>query len=205
MSTNIRCICVFITVMISGCALQPGIRPVTDPAMRFRGNGYSALPPQGKDWYIQQHTPYVVNFAKLSPENMERYHTFAATVMGMKPEAQNVNSPSEFSKAIEQLLVRTLTEGRFRLMSIKVAPYGAEGSYCSQYDIVQEERDNPSAPGVVLEITAHGFFCLDVSSDFMINASYSERKPQGSKSFLDIALKQEADGFLKDVVVTPLR
>lgn len=98
-----------------------------------------------------------------------------------------------------------MTEERFRVISAKTGPFGPQGSYCAQYDTVNEERDNPGAPGVVLEMTAHGFYCLDASSKFVINASYSERKPQGSESFLDDALKQEAEGFLKDVMFTPLR
>jgi hypothetical protein len=39
----------------------------------------------------------------------------------------------------------------------------------------------------------------------MIHAFYSERRPQGSESFLDEALKAEAEGFLANVVFTPLR
>ena len=194
-----------VAVMCSSCALQPSFRPVTDPTMRFSGTGYSALPPQGKEWYIQHHSRNPVVFLKLFPEKMEKYHTFGAMVMVMTWEVKNVHSSAEFPNAIKELFLARETKGRFRLISIKVAPFGSQGSYCSQYDTVYEERDNPKAPGVTLEMTNHGFICLDVSSKFLIDAAYSERRPQGSGSFLDDALKQEAEGFLKEVIVTPLQ
>lgn len=203
---------VFVTVfsVITGCAMQP--RLVTDLTKRYTGNGYSALPPQGKDWYIQGHGPNIVVFNKLFVENMdsyqtfmESYQTFAAAVMVMKPEARKVDSSAEFPKAIEQLLTNMHGVGsRFRLISLEVAPYGPPRSYCTQYNLVQEEQNNPGAPGIVLEITVHGFVCLDISSKFMIRADYSERKTKGSKSMLDDALKQEGEGFLKNIIITPL-
>jgi hypothetical protein len=190
--------------LMNGCAMQSTLRPVTDPTMRYTGNGYSALPPQGKDWYISYHGSNAVNFGK---PPADKYHTFAATIMVMMPEAKKVDSSVEFPKAIEHLMTETLggDGSRFRLISLNVAPFGPQGSYCSQYDFVQEERHNPGAPGVVLEITAHGFVCLDASSEFMVRADYSERKIKETESMLDDALKQEAEGFLKDVILTPLR
>lgn len=200
---------VFVIVfsVISGCAMQPAPRLVTDPAMRYTGNGYSALPPQGKDWYIQYHGPNAVIFNKLFVEKMDSYQTFAANVVIMKPEAKKVDSSAEFPGAIEHLMTETLAGvgSRFSLINLEVVPFGPQGSYCSQYDLVQEERGNPGVPGVVLEITAHGFACLDKSSKFIVRADYSERKIKGSKSILDDALKQEADGFLKNVIFTPFR
>lgn len=200
--------------VITGCATQPKIRPVTDLTMRYTGNGYSALPPQGKDWYIQYHGPNAVVFNKFIVDNMgsyetfmDSYQTFAANVVIMRPEAKKVDSSAEFPEAIEHLMSRTLggVGSRFRLISLEVTPFGSQGSYCSQYDLVQEERNNPGAPGVVLEITARGFACLDESSQFIVRADYSERKTMGSESMLDDALKQEAEEFLKDVIITPLR
>ncbi len=207
MHANIRWIQACLVAMtISGCALQPVIRPVTDPTTRIRGKGFSVLPPQGKDWYIAHQAPNGVNFGKISPDKlkymMDKHHFLVAGVFVTDPPAKKGNSPAEFLKAIEHL---PITEGRFRLISMKTSPFGPQGSYCAQYDRVLEERDNPLAPGVVLELTEHGFYCLDASSKFVINAAYSERKPQGIESFLDDALKQEAEGFLRDVVVTPLR
>jgi len=185
--------------MVSGCALQP----VTNLKMRYYGNGFSALPPQGKDWYIVNNDSFLLEFGKISPDKLEKYHTFITEIVAMKPEVSKVHSASEFPKAVEDIFTRTLGDDRFKLISIKTAPFGAKGSYCSLYDITQEERDNPKAPGVILELTAHGFICLDTSSKFLVNASYSERKPKGSKSIMDNALKQELEGFLTNIVVTP--
>ena len=195
---------VIVLSVMTSCARQPDIRPVTDPTKRYTGNGYSALPPQGKDWFMLGHSSYAVHFAK-GP--IERNHTFVATVEVMKPEARKVESAAEFPKAFEHLLNETLDDGvggSFRLISLKVAPYGSQKNYCSRYDFVQEERSNPMAPGIILEITAHGFVCLDISSKFIIRADYSERKTREMESILDEALKQEVEEFLKNVTVTPL-
>ncbi|MCZ7627393.1 MAG: hypothetical protein M5R38_17945 [Candidatus Methylomirabilis sp.] len=179
-SENTKRVLVWLVAMVcSSCALQPAIRPVTDPTMRFSGTGYSALPPQGKDWYIVHHSQDAVTFSKVSPEKMEKYHTFGAGVIVTPWTAKNIHSPTEFPKAVEKLFLANLTRGRFRLISFRVAPFGSGGSYCSQYDSVYEERDNPKAPGVTLEMTNHGFVCLDSSSKFMIDVAYSERSPKG--------------------------
>ncbi|MGH8523023.1 MAG: hypothetical protein ACREXY_02025 [Gammaproteobacteria bacterium] len=148
MSANIRWIqACLVAMMISGCALQPVIRPVTDPTTRIRGTGFSVLPPQGKDWYIERQAPNGVVFGKIFPGQlksvMDKRQTFVAGVLVMKPEVKKVNTSQEFPKAVEELFVGRMTEGSFRLISAKTGPFGPQGSYCAQYDIVQEERDNP--------------------------------------------------------------
>jgi len=172
--------------------------------VRFTGTGYSARPPQGNNWYIERSNPHAVLFGKLFPDKAETYHTFVAGVLVWNAEVKKVDSPGEFPKAVEELLIARLNEGRFRLITLKVAPLGPQESYCSSLDAAQEERDNEGAPGVVLYITAHGFLCLDTSSQFIVHAFYSERRALGSTTFLNDALRQEAEGFLNDVVVTPL-
>jgi len=62
-------------------------------------------------------------------------------------------------------------------------------------------RDNAAFPDVVLEIRNRGFACLEQSSRFLLEAFYSERKPQGAPSVLDEAVRSEAEAFLKDIQV----
>ena len=122
--------------LMNGCAMQSTLRPVTDPTMRYTGNGYSALPPQGKDWYIQYHGKTAVVFNKFIVDNMgsyetfmDSYQTFAANVVIMRPEAKKVDSSAEFPEAIEHLMSRTLggVGSRFRLISLEVTPFGSQG------------------------------------------------------------------------------
>jgi hypothetical protein len=49
-----------VATMVSGCALQP----VTNLKTRYYGNGFSALPPQGKDWYIVNNDSFLLEFGK---------------------------------------------------------------------------------------------------------------------------------------------
>jgi hypothetical protein len=197
-----KAICIqacLVAVIACGCAPQTALRPVTDSTLRLAGTGYSVLPPPGKGWLIERHGDLATSFGKVFPG---KYHTFVAVVMVTKPEAKKVDSAAEFPKAVEEVL--TQVTGRFRLISINVGPYGRAGSYCARYEMVGEEKDNPRAPGATLEMTTWGFVCLDASSEFMINAFYSERKPQRRPSLLDDALRQEGEAFLRNVVVTPL-
>ncbi|WP_374089178.1 hypothetical protein [Methylomicrobium lacus] len=195
-----------IIMMLSGCAQQSLPRPVTDATERYFGTGYSLLPPQGNDWHFLEQSPNLTVFGKaLSAQRKKLMHTFVATVMVMQPEIKKVNFAAEFPKAQEELFRAQLNREGFRLLSLQSAPYGLPGSYCSRYDLEQEERNNPYTPGIVFNITVHGFVCLDASSEFMIDASYSERRPQGSAAALDDKLKGEAEGFLRNIAVSPLR
>lgn len=193
----------FFTVFASSCSIQPVRRPVTDLTKRYIGYGYSVLPPQGKDWYIVDNSLYSTVFHKSFPEKMDKLHTFIASAMVKNLEAKQVNSSTEFPKAIERYIVEYIATGQFLFISVEVDPYGPTGSYCSQFELVEEEKGNPSAPGVILEITVYGFICLDASSEFMTMALYGERKPRGSQSFINPTLKREGEGFLKNVQVTP--
>jgi hypothetical protein len=59
-----------VATMLSGCALQP----VTNLKMRYYGNGFSALPPQGKDWYIGNNDSFLLTFAKLKKKTIVIYY-----------------------------------------------------------------------------------------------------------------------------------
>jgi len=206
-NTNIKRVpfCLII-MMLSGCTQQSLPRPVTDAAERYFGTGYSLLPPEGNDWHFLEQSPNLTVFGKVLPgQRMKLMHTFVTTVMVMKPEVKKVNFAAEFPKAQEELFRAQLNRNGFRLISLQATPYWLPGSYCSRYALEQEERNNPLTPGIVFNIMAHGFVCLDASSEFMIDASYSERRPQGSASALDDKLKLEAEGFLRNIAVSPLR
>lgn len=113
MSTKVRWteVCL-VAIIISGCALQHRFpfRPVTDPMTRIQGEGFSVLPPQGKEWYIESQGPYKAMFIKLVPgkytSKPDAYHTFLAGAGAVPPEAVvKASAASEFPKALEEKIM----------------------------------------------------------------------------------------------------
>ena len=89
-----------VATMVSGCALQP----VTNLKTRYYGNGFSALPPQGKDWYIVNNDSFLLEFGKLPSDKLEKYHTFITEIMAMKPEGQECPFSIGISKSCRRYL-----------------------------------------------------------------------------------------------------
>lgn len=109
-----------------------------------------------------------------------------------------------FPRAFEEE-TRATTRDRFRLVSVAATPRGEAGEYCVDFDLNMEERDNPDMPGVVLEIRTRGFACLDASSEFVLQAFYSERRPKGTPTMVDETLREQGEAFLRGLVVAPKR
>lgn len=200
----------FFAVIVSGCTTQaPPPRSTINPAERFEFEGFSVLPPQGKNWYLGRSPFYGVVFMKrlFEAPRQPKSHSFFATVYRHDLKDYEINSTQDFLSYVQWT---SRVNPRFRLVKKNVvldsSMSDAIGSECVRYDFLQEERDNPIAPQVVLNVTAHGFLCRHPSSStFLIDAQCSERYPQGEKSALDESLRQECESFQRSVVLKPLR
>jgi hypothetical protein len=60
--------------------------------------------------------------------------------MVMASGVNKVHSAAEFPKAVEEWFVKIMSGDRFKLISIKTAPFGSKGSYCSLFDMAQDRK-----------------------------------------------------------------
>lgn len=196
-----------LSIFVASCAMWPSLKPVTNPTTRLDGVGFSALPPNGKDWYIYEqwtHAPYAHYFMKYDPKKQKPIQSVVTQVECIVSDVEKGNSPAEFRKAMEQFLVNLNTADRIRVVIIDVRSFGPQESYCALYDFVFEEKNNPHAPDTILVGYEHGFMCLQaISPKLIVHAAYSERRPQNESSILDETLKREVEDFLGNVVYLP--
>ena len=174
---------------------------------RFTTPEFSVGQPHGGGWKLVSGDSMPIVFSKepiwLSRRPVRSQTVVVALAVRDPGLVRDVDSEG-FARAIEDLM-RSTTTGRFRLVSVAATHRGEVGDYCADYDLAMEERDNPEFPGVVFEIRNQGFVCLEQSSKFLVEAFYSERKPQGAPSVLDDIVRGEAEAFLADVEVNRRR
>lgn len=103
-----------------------------------------------------------------------------------------------FPAAVNGFLRRSAGK-QSKVISIETMHAREPAAYCADYVMIEEERDNPRWPGIVIETTARGFVCLERSSKVVIQAYYEESKPIGAMSVLDDVVRGEAEAFLKDI------
>jgi hypothetical protein len=194
---------------VASCATAPGYVPVTEPRAPVVGEGFTVLPPPGPNWQFMHRTDKGVMFGKRTwdERSTERHHsrTFLVAVLDIVVRPAAPALANEFPKYVEDRFRSNEGQGRFTLLRAVASPRGEPGTYCANFEIVVEERDNANFPGVVLEMTNSGFECLDASSGFIVRAFYSERRPKGDPPIMDEALRAEVESFLGSVKVTPLR
>jgi len=176
---------------------------MSPPEQRFTTPEFSVGQPRGGGWKLVSGQSMPLVFAKdpawLSRRPAPSQTVVVAVALRDAAPVRDVTS-AEFPGALEAML-RSTTAGRFRLVSVAAAHRGEPGDYCADYELALEERDNAAFPGVVLEIRNRGFACLERSSQFLFEAFYSERRPQGAPSVLDDAVRGEAEAFLQDIQV----
>ena len=200
-------------ILLSGCISSFDETRIVDPDETYIGEGFTAKAPPGGHWLIIYQRPGGIGMGKLVPGFVNTPdHTLVVSVQVLKispnqpAEILGARNYREFLDALEIDIRNSYRNSqRHNLISLKVSPYLYGDYFCAREDIVEEEYGNPKHPGVILEITARGFQCLDSSRKFTVLASYSERKPKESESILRTQLQPEGEVFLKNVVVTPYK
>ncbi len=196
-------------VLVLGCTDQAPSGQTINPAERLEFDGFSVLPPQGKNWKLGKSPGYGVVFTKRlfeKPRSPE-IHSLHVAVARHDFNRRELKTPQDLLSFVKRAF---RAEPRFRVVNSNVVLDDAMSNVmdtdCVRYDMMQEERDNPVAPGAVLIVTAHGFECRHPSSPkVVIGAWCSERYPQGEQSLLDETLQQECESFLQNVLLKPLR
>jgi hypothetical protein len=212
-----------------GCAVQPGIRwgqraragmaalvagmavvgcaptlVAVNPTQRVELDGVSVLPPAGQSWYVGPRDGRHIMFGRMPPRPP---HTIAAMTLVDKIEIGGaVLGPVRNAQDLKEVTERRLQSGgRFTTIeaSVRLDTTMAE---CVRVDAVQEERDNPRFPGVVLVLVTHVLHCLHPRNpDYVVSVGYSERYPRGQQAFSAETLRDEGEPFIRSATFTPVR
>ncbi len=182
--------------MLAGnaCA-QLRATPVTVSDVAYELEGYSVLPPQGKDWFELKRGPQAVFFGK---KIASRTHAFIATAMSA-PIAEKFETPEAFREYISRVLPLR-GDGRHRVIENRVEMDNAPGWFCVRYHTTAEDRGAPYAKGAALLAETFGVTCLHPENPQLnISVSYTER---GNPAETSAEFRAEGERFVRSLRFT---
>ena len=187
---------------IAGCA--PALVAV-NPTQRVELVGVSVLPPAGQTWYLGPRDCCHIAFGRRPPDPP---HTIVALALVEKIEIGGaVLGPIQNAQDLKEVTERRLqSDGHITTIESSVRVDTGRDAECVRIDAVQEVRDNPRFPGVVLVLVAHTLDCLHPQAPgYMVSIGYSERYPKGQQAFSAEALRTEGELFIQSATFTPRR
>ena len=181
----------------NACA-QLQATPVTVSNVAYELEGYSILPPQGKDWFELKRDPQTVFFGK---KIASRTHAFIATAMSA-PISDKFETPEAFREYISRVLPLR-GDGRHRVIENRVEMDNALGRFCVKYHTKAEDRGAPYAQGITLLAETFGVTCLHPENPQLnISVSYTER---GNPAETSAELRAEGERFVRSLKFTSHR
>jgi hypothetical protein len=195
------------TLAVASCATGSHPVPVTDPRVPIRATGFVVMPPPGDNWSLIERTSAGVMFGKQTsgdiPGGKRQLRTFVVGVLDVVVGGDLPAHASDFPRFLEDRMRMVENQGGFTVVSVQTSPHGNPSTFCANFRLVLEERNNSNFPGVVFEMTNDGFECLDASKGFIVRAMSSERRPKGEPLIMNESLRAEVDAFLGGVSISP--
>lgn len=163
---------VAVGVLLSGCASTTftprtvncgGLTPVPNPSGRIElpSLGVSIVPPQASRWCMSPMAADVFSFGthplmgkylETAPTPAEAAHTFGILVMSAPPPKDaKLDTPEDLLAVAQRMLGGS---ERFRTVESRVVQNLSLGADCITFDAILEERGNPRAPGLVLQVVS---------------------------------------------------
>ncbi len=187
-------------LVLIGCTLGPRPTPITDPTQRLEFQGFSILPPYGKDWFIvvPQTVPDPSAEAAVFFKVVGKMHSIGASVKIYAPIAtQTLEDLESFVRD------EAKSDPRFKPLKTKASLDKCLGYDCVRIDLLFEDHAPRDFPGSVLMLTRQGFIVPHPGAPgFYIWVEYSQRFPPGREPY---HLETELEPFLKSLVFTPIR
>ncbi len=184
------------------------LKPAANPTARLQGPGFTVLPPPGSDWYIAEAVKDGVQFVKLNPGQTadpdNAPHTFAVGVFPLPANGTTGTADKDYPKAVENLLAEHFSQQRRILKNLTVSPFPSKQGLCVQYDSLQQRlRTEQNPTREYLEFSDHGIVCrYSPASTNLIHGFYSQRYHTGAPLEVPKATLEEAETFLKNIVLT---
>jgi len=188
------------SLVLVGGALGQRPTPITDPTQRLEFQGFSILPPSGRDWFIvvPQTVPDPSAGAAVFFKVVGKMHSLYASVKIYAPIAtQTLEDLESF------VLEEAKSDPRFKPLKTKASLDKCLGYDCIRYDLSFEDHAPRDVPGSILMLTRQGFIVHHPGDPgFYIWVEYSQRFPPGTDPY---PLETELEPFLKSLVFTPIR
>lgn len=171
---------------------------------RIEFNGFSVVPPQGKEWRVDERTD---NTLGLIYQNVTSPHTVLATAATISLpeealtlfESISLEGRREF---LEETLRQSETPGRIRVIEVNISPAGALEADCLRYVWIAEDSGVPDYEGSVFTFTTKGQWCLHPDSVLeQIFVWYSQRVPPGQQA---APIDTDGEAFINSFQFSPL-
>ena len=191
---------------VVGCASIPPLIPITDPEQRRQFNGFSVLPPKGKNWNWVgrdgQDTSHFYNstFVKRPPQ--ATLNTYVAIVEVVNSVGRKFVTSEQLYSYVKNLKIMQEGPRQQNVKSVFVID-DTLGPTCVRFDL---EATDPSVPGwsvSIFNVDVHGIMCVHTkTADVLVTIAYPRRTVQGHRPLGD---NDEGEWFLNNLKLTPVQ
>lgn len=167
-------------------------KPVTAPEVIYEMDGYSILPPPGKNWFeLERDRKYAYFGKKLE----SRTHSFIAIALSV-PMREKFEKPEEFRDYVSKMLALAGDERNSVLESWAELDEPAE-RFCVKYSMKAEDRKAVYAGGRSLLVETIGMSCLHPDNrGLSVDVSYTQR---GYPAETNTELRAEGESFVRSL------
>jgi hypothetical protein len=181
-----------IAVSAGDAGAQLYAKPVTAPEVIYEMDGYSVLPPPGKNWFeLERDQKYAYFGKKLE----SRTHSFIAMALSA-PMREKFEKPEEFRDYVSKMLALTSDE-RNAVIESGAALDGPPERFCVRHYTKAVDRKAVYAAGRALLVETIGVSCLHPDNRALsVDVSYTER---GDPAETNLELRAEGESFVRSL------
>ncbi len=186
-----------VAVSLAGeAAAQLHAVPITDPNAVYELEGYSVLPPPGKNWFEMQRDRQHALFGKRIES---RTHSFVA-IATSGPISEKFETRELFQQYVNKMRTADVDPARYRIVEFASEVDGAFPAWCIRYRLKRADRDAAFARNRTLVLDDYGVTCLHPAKpDLVVDVGYSER---GRPTELSADLRGEGESFMRSLKFT---
>ncbi len=191
---------------VVGCASVPPLIPITDPEQRQQFNGFSVLPPRGKDWNWVgrdgQDTSHFFNATFVKRPSGTTPNTYVAIVEVLHTEGRKFVTSEQLHSYVKNLNIMQEGPRQQNVKSVFAIDHTL-GPLCVRFDL---EATDPSVlgwSGSIFNVDVHGFTCVHTkTADVLVTIAYSRRTLQGHPP---LGGNDEGEWFLSNLQLTSVQ
>ena len=181
-----------LAVFVVDARAQRYAKPVTAPDSVYVMDGYTVLPPPGKNWFELERDKRYAYFGKKLDS---RTHSFIAIALSARMR-EKFDKPEDFRDYVSQMLALG-TDERNAVIEIRAEPDGSPEQYCIRYSTKAEDRKALFAGGRALLVETVGVSCLHPDNRALsVDISYTER---GYPAETSAELRAEGESFVRSL------
>ena len=181
-----------LAISVVDARAQRYAKPVTAPEVLYEMDGYSVLPPPGKNWFELERDKRYAYFGKKLDS---RTHSFIAIALSARM-GEKFDKPEDFRDYVSQMLALGSDE-RNAVIEIRAEPDGSPERYCIRYSTKAEDRKALFAGGRALLVETIGVSCLHPDNRALsVDISYTER---GYPAETSAELRAEGESFVRSL------